>query len=481
MKKNVLFIAIDDLRPEINCYGSRKLDTPAMDGLADRGTLFENAYCQSPQCMPSRASLMSGIRPDEEVEDRIKDICTGGEPTLPGHFKNNGYKTVSMGKVYHWNDEDEGAWTRKHRDTFYEEDYAVDGYCSGYQLEENKEKIKNFSKVLFEDGPTDKSLLPDIYESADVPDEEYPDGLIAEKGLGELKRLSEEEEPFFLALGFYRPHLPWAVPQKYWDLYDPSEVDLADNQFFPENGICKSNLVDFMHYGDELINDTYSDFGRYNDEDFPRLDEEKQRECIRAYWASVSFTDAQIGKVLEGLRELGIEEETTIVLWGDNGWHLGEHKLWAKCTSFEESTHVPLLISDPEFDPTEGTDSITELVDIYPTLCELCGLKTPDHLQGSSLVPLLGNPSSSVKEAAYSRWGDFYSMRTRDYRLTYFQNASEEGDEWHLPNENNYELFDLENDPRENVNVIEEDEYQDVLVRLKDKLWDFYSIPDLEK
>lgn len=474
MKKNILFISVDDLRPEINCLGKKKLYTPHMDNLAKKGLVFENAYCQAPKCMPSRASLLSGIRPDENVYGRIKYICTKGEPTIPLYFKQNNYTTVSVGKVYHWNDEDELAWDKKYRDTFYEQDYACHGYCSGYQLEKNKKKIKSFRKHLIaqrKEIPFDKSTLPDIYECADVPDSNYPDAKISEIAINELDKLSKKENPFFLALGYYRPHLPWAVPKKYWDLYKREDVDLADNQFFPLNGIGKSDLVDFMHYHDEAINNTYSDFGSYQDDDFPVLDEDKQRACIHAYWASVSFVDAQIGVVLDKLKELDIEDETIVVLYGDNGWHLGEHKLWSKCTSFEESTHVPLIISDPEIiNLPRSSKSLVELLDIYPTLCDLCGLEKPGHLQGLSLKPILMNPCENIKDVVYSRLHNFSSLRTKEYRLTYYNRATAVGDKSHIPNKGKYELFDLINDPEENINVARDTNYNDVLSKLLDKM-----------
>ena len=249
--KNILFIAIDDLRPELNCFGKTKLHTPAIDALAEEGCRFERAYCQYPQCMPSRASLMSGIRPDERALGHADQVCTRGQKTLPGFLRDRGYQTVSIGKVYHYNDDDADAWTRRYTDTFYEQEYACHGYCSGYQLEENKRKIRNFSKQF--SAAAGEVELPDICEAADAPDSAYPDGMVADRAVEVLNELSRADDPFFLAVGFYRPHLPWAVPQKYWDLYDRSDVELADNPFFPEDGIGKSGLCDFMHYGDDEI------------------------------------------------------------------------------------------------------------------------------------------------------------------------------------------------------------------------------------
>ena len=306
-------IVVDDLRPEIGCFGKGKLHTPHLDALAAGGMRFDRAYCQVPICMPSRASLMSGVRPDGTWRDRIAQMCPNGEPSLPRYLRENGYATVSIGKVYHYNDEDSDGWIRRYTDTFHEASYTCDGYCSGYQHEENRSKLKNFA-LQFTGSDVE---LPPRVECADAPDSAYPDGIVAGAATQELRQFAASRQPFFLAAGFYRPHLPWAVPRKYWDLYDRDEVDLADNPFFPKDGIGKSDLSDFRHYGDDETGELYSDIGRYTDDDFPVLSEAKQRESVHGYWASVSFVDAQIGKVLDELRRLGLAEDTTVVLWGD--------------------------------------------------------------------------------------------------------------------------------------------------------------------
>ncbi len=449
MKKNILMIVVDDLRPEIGCFGKDKLHTPHLDALAAGGMQFDRAYCQVPICMPSRASLLSGVRPDGTWRDRIAQMCPNGEPSLPRYLRENGCATVSIGKVYHYNDEDAEGWTRRYTDTFHEASYTCDGYCSGYQHEENRRKLKDFA-LQFTGSDVE---LPARVECADAPDAAYPDGIVAAAATEELRQFAASRQPFFLAAGFYRPHLPWAVPRKYWDLYDRDGVDLADNPFFPKDGIGKSDLSDFRHYGDPETDELYSDIGRYTDDDFPVLSEVKQRESVHGYWASVSFVDAQIGKVVDELRRLGLAEDTTVVLWGDNGWHLGEHKLWSKTTSFEESTRVPLLISGPGIPPGARTDALVELVDLYPTICDLLSLPAPGHLQGSSLLPLFGSPGQEWKSAVFSRIWDASTVRTNDYRLTHYAEGSPQGDERHLPNAGEFELFDLHADPRENVNI----------------------------
>lgn len=452
--KRVLFIAVDDLRPEINCFGRKKLHTPNIDRLASRGTQFNRAHCQVPVCMPSRASLLSGIRPDRRQLSHIAQICVNGEPTLPGYLKSKGYDTISIGKVYHWNDDDPESWTKRYTDTFYERDLVCDGYCSGYQLEENLNGRTYGKKRRNESALT---------ECVDAPDNAYPDGVIAERAIEVLRGSKEHDEPLFLAVGFYRPHLPWAVPKRYWDLYRRDEVDLADNPFFPKDGIGKSMLCDLMHYGDDEVNATYSDFGAYRDDDFPTLSEGKQRECIHGYWASVSFTDAQIGKVLDELERLDMKEDTVIVLWGDNGWHLGEHKLWSKATSFEESTRIPLVVAVPGITSGERSAALVELVDLYPTLCDLTGLECPVHLEGYSVVPVLDDPERPWKTGVFSRIQDAQTIITNRYRFTLYSDATPEGDVTHRPNAGTCELFDLEKDPKENVNVAKHPQYLNVV------------------
>lgn len=473
MAKNILFIAVDDLRPEINCFGKTKLHTPNLDWLASRGLQFNRAYCQVPVCGPSRISLLSGKRPTQPTGNSWGlGSPSQNEPSLPGYLKAQGFQTVSIGKVYHINHDDESGWSRRYSDTFNEQAYTVHGYCAGYQLEENRRKLRNFGKQFSQS--KEGLELPPICESADAPDEAYPDGIIARRAIEVLKEFQGRDEPLFLALGFYRPHLPWAVPQKYWDLYDPNDVDLADNPFLPKDGVGISNLGDFLHYGEEEIDSTYNDLGNYCENDFPVLSEAKQRECIHGYWASVSFTDAQIGKVLAELEKNGQLEDTVIVLWGDNGWHLGEHKLWSKTTNFEESTRIPLLLSVPGFPQGATSDVLVELIDIYPTLCQLVGLERPPHLEGLSMVPLLHNPQAEWKAGVFSMAvrGNALTLRTDRYRLTRYENVPADGDLWHLRDSGSgiqFELFDHYYDPKENVNIARRPE-NDALVEALDQM-----------
>lgn len=469
--RNLLLLPVDDLRPEIHSFGKQKLVTPNLDRLAAEARRFDRAYCQYPQCMPSRASLLSGKRPPPTAVGRVEKMLQGGQRSLPHHLREQGFTTASVGKVTHFNADDDEAWTARWTDTFYEAPYACDGYCSGYQLVENQRKIKNYHKQ-FAGGIDDRSELPALCERVDAPDHAYPDGMIANHAEQLIQQFAHSGERFFLAAGFYRPHLPWAVPAKYWDLYDRNEVDLADNPFFPEDAVAGSGLCDFVHYGDPTIAETYSDLGRYRDDDFPVLDEAKQRECVHGYWASVSFVDAQIGRVLQALETHGLDDSTAVVLWGDNGWHLGEHKLWSKVTPFEESTRVPLLIRAPGLtgndDTPPATASLAELLDIYPTCCDLLGLPTPDHVEGRSLRPVLTDPDAEIHDAVYSRCQDARTIRTPRWRLTHYA-GSEHGVPL-FPGRGDTELFDLHHDPQENINLARHEASSDTLRQLRAQL-----------
>ncbi len=443
-KKNVLLIYVDDLRPELNCYGQSKIISPNIDKLAARSLVFNRAYCQIPVCMPSRVSTLSGMYARSTGQGHLRNLLPKGLPSLPGHFKTHGYDTISIGKVYHFNDDDPQSWTKRYTDTFYEQTLVCDGYCSGYQLEDNRKGL-TYSKT-----GRNRSALT---ECVDAPDSAYPDGLIADTAIAELKKHRKSKKPLFLAAGFYRPHLPWAAPKKYWDLYRREDVDVAKNQFFPKGAITRNGWGDLRHYGDQEVNAAHSDRGSYDADSFPVLSEEKQREFVHAYWACVSFLDAQIGRVLDTLEEQGMADNTVVVLCGDHGWQLGEHKLWSKCSNYEEAVRVPLMVAVPGITTGDKTDALSELVDIYPTLCELTGLAIPEHVEGTSMTPLLENPSRPWKKAAFNVWLGSMSMRTDRYRLTRYNKAVPKGSTSQLPSTGRYELYDYQTDPAGNENL----------------------------
>ncbi len=443
-RTNVLLIYVDDLRPEINCYGKSKIISPNIDKLAARSLVFNKAYCQVPICMPSRVSTLSGMYARSRGQGILRRLLPKGLPSLPGHFKANGYDTISIGKIYHFNEDDPESWTKRYTDTFLERPLVCDGFCSGYQLEENKSGL-TYSK-------TGRNRSP-LTECVDAPDNAYPDGATADKAVAELRKYGESGKPLFLAGGFYRPHLPWAAPKKYWDLYEREDIDLAKNPYFPKDAISRNNWGDLRHYGDEAVNAAAAHRGDYSAETFPVLPEDKQRELIHGYWACVSFVDAQIGRILDTLDELGMAEDTVVVLCSDHGWQLGEHKLWSKCSNYEEAVRVPLMVAAPGITNGDKTDALTELVDVYPTLCELTGLAVPEHVEGISMAPLLETPSRPWKTAAFNIWGGARSMRTDRYRLTVYDKEMPKGNTYQLPGQGRYELYDYQADPAGNENI----------------------------
>ncbi len=434
-KLNVLFIAVDDLRPQINCYGHKQMISPNLDRLAADGVIFGRCYCQVPVCGASRASLLTGVRP---ARDRFVSYSTRadedmpGTTTLPKHFRNNGYHTISNGKVFHHKDDYEASWS----ETPWRPTPKTNGSWRNYLLEENV-KIANQSERGA--GPP--------FESADVPDNAYFDGGIADKTISDLQRMKEMDKPFFLAAGFLKPHLPFNAPQKYWDMYKREEIDLADNPFRPKGAPDAA-----MHNWGELRN-------YHGVPEKGPLSDDFARTLVHGYYACVSYTDAQIGRVLDELEKLDLRENTVIVLWGDHGWNLREHGLWCKHCNFETSLHSPLLVSAPGIDGGKRTEALTEFVDIYPSLCELCGLGLPSHLEGLSFVPLMKNTDLTWKKAVFSRYYNGDSIKTDRYRYT----------EWTRDNGIEYArmLYDHNIDPMENINIAELPENHERIERLK--------------
>ncbi|MGK6343669.1 sulfatase [Chryseobacterium sp. DT-3] len=466
-KPNILFIPIDDLRPEMGCYGNTVIKTPNMDRLAAKGVVFKRAYCQQAVCNPSRASLLTGLRPDSvrvwdlqtDFRKKLPDVVT-----LPQLFKNNGYYTVGIGKTFHNTFPDNISWN---------EDLHVDGFPfdpdAVYQLTENKIIQKEKELSLLKNGKAKQDAYGFIYtkanstEIADVDDDAYYDGAQTTMAIKKLKELKEKDKPFFFSVGYYRPHLPFNAPKKYWDLYNRNDIPLAGNQFMPKNA------PEFAVHGDSELR-TYTDRSDLPLPSEKPYDVDKQRDLLHAYYASVSYTDAQIGRLLDALDELGLSENTIVVLWGDHGWKLGEHNSWCKQSNYEIDTRVPLIISGAEVKAKGKTsDALTEFVDIYPTLCDMTGIKIPDYLQGTSMKPLLTDPARAWKKAAYSQFllGRFgktkgvqnvermgYAIRTDRYRYV-------EWYEWNKETEKpgSYlarELYDHNNDADENVNIAEE-------------------------
>ncbi len=450
---NVLFIGVDDLRPELGCYGHPMVKSPNIDRLARGGLIFDRAYCQQAICSPSRISLLSGLRPDSTgIYDLVKKLKDErpGHVTLPQLFRRNGYETISIGKIYHHPDDDPEGWSKA--------PYRAEGKWEGrgYLSEDSIQKMRDHEAQ--HPGQADRGPA---YEAADVPDGAYPDGVDTDLAIQELRRL--KDKPFFLAMGFHKPHLPFNAPKRYWDLYDPEDIQLAENPFPPKDA-TEYSLTNFG----ELRN-----YHGVPQGEAP-LPNDLARILIHGYYACVSYVDALIGRLLDELDALNLRDNTIVILWGDHGWKLGEHGSWCKHTNFENDTHVPLLISVPHMKATgKRSSALVEYVDMYPTLAELCGLQIPEGLEGCSFAPLLDKPKRPWKSAAFSQYPRDrdkpdkvvmgYSVRTERYHYI----------EWKHVQSGEVrarELYDHKKDPAENVNVVGDPKYDETVRQMADKL-----------
>ena len=396
-KPNILFIAIDDLRPELGCYGSPIVKSPNLDALAARGMRFDRAYCQEAICSPSRASLMTGTRPDTNgLTHNYIDFAEVDKSltTLPKHFVDHGYESVTSGKIFHRTEHSPESWSRKPARNL----VKVPKPKSPYALAENQKlRNDNFRKMFEKYGEAARKGLGSgpAYEMADVPDHRYIDGYNTELALATLKQMTSDnvDKPIFLAMGYKLPHLNWIAPKKYWDLYDRDKIQLATQVEGPKDGAAMG-----LHASFELR--TRAGIPKYGP-----LGDDLSRTLLHAYYASVSYVDAQIGKLISALDELGISDNTVIIVWGDHGWHLGEMGVWGKATNYEIATRVPLIVSTSSMKAKgQISKGLVELLDIYPTLCDLAGLAKPGHIEGRSFAPLLDAPDHVGKQVAISQF-----------------------------------------------------------------------------
>ena len=426
-RPNILFLAVDDLRPELGCYGHGLVQSPNIDKLASQGTIFTKSFCNVPVCGASRASLLTGIRPTRErfvtYYTRMTEDAPGAT-SLPNHFKQHGYYAISLGKVAHHLDDNQDHWSEAPWRPDYPGSISEQVNWRDYQSKENKQiAAKN------ENG----SALP--YEWPDIDDDTYYDGKIAGKAVKDIERLSKQDQPFFLAVGFLKPHLPFNAPQKYWDLYDPETITLPDNYYRPENApdAAIHNFGELRGYEGVPAKGPVSD--------------EMAKKLIHGYFACVSYTDAQIGRVLDALEASGQADNTIVILWGDHGWNLGEHTLWCKHCNFKTSLRAPIILKAPGKKANQKTQALAEFVDIFPTLSDLAGLSIPEQCAGESLVPLLDNPAIPGKKAVYSQWIKGATVTTQRYAYT----------EWTQDTGEVYArmLYDHQVDPHENVNIAE--------------------------
>ena len=474
-KPNVLFIVVDDLRPELGCYGNKIIKSPSIDRIATRGTLFNHAYCSQAVCSPSRTALLTGLRPDTT---RVWDLETHfrvAQPdciTLPQYFKANGYWCAALSKVYHAGFEDGRSWNEPH---WYPKGRSVDTdpvdwtkqiiTKHGVSVQEYVEKTKPDSAD--NDKPGKKANGKEgkggpAFEVSPKQDDELPDGATAAEAVKRLHAFKQKDQPFFLAVGFLKPHLPFVVPKKYWDLYDPNTIPLPAIDHLPAGapefaGHNNSELHNYLGVPKE--NPIPADFAK---------------QLRHGYYACISYTDTQVGRVLDALEKEGLADNTIIVLWGDHGWQLGDHGLWHKHTNFEIATRAPLLISLPK-QKTAGQkcEAPVEFVDVYPTLADLCGLPIPAGLAGSSVKSFIENPTASKAKVAISQYPRSagkaggavmgYSIRDERWRLTLWRERT--GSKIIAT-----ELYDEQNDPDETVSVHDKPENKAIIEALSKHL-----------
>jgi arylsulfatase A-like enzyme len=447
---NVLFISVDDLRCEMGCWGNSYMVTPNLDRLASRGVRFTRAYCQQALCHPSRNSVLSGLRPDA-LRQATASFYRQARPdvvSLPQCFKNEGYFTRSLGKILHHNG-------------------------LGEDRREPQDDPVSWTEPMFWPKTGIYALRPDVWtrcqlerrtgigipksekpltEKADVPDDAYRDGMVTTESIRTLRRI--QDRPFFLAVGFFRPHTPFAAPKKYWDLYDPAEIQLARNPQPPRDVPSVA-----------LYNWNYIRSFRGMPESGPMPDE-TARHLLHAYYASISYVDAQLGRLLDELDRLELTDRTVILLWSDHGYQMGEHGIWGKHTNFEDAVRTPVIVQAPGRSARGAAcHRLVELVDIYPTLCDLAGLDIPAHVEGTSLKPLLDNPDRSWKSAALSQYPRAglmgHSIRTTRYRYTEWRQGSVVKAQ---------ELYDHAQDPEENTNIALRPENRGVIRQLQEQL-----------
>jgi arylsulfatase A-like enzyme len=464
-------------------------------------------YCQQAVSGPTRASIMTGMRPDHTKVWDLKTNMREANPeivSLPQYLISQGFSTQGIGKIYDPRCVDKKldapSWSVPYFKTAqkYYNSTTGEPAFGNYQLKETKELAGKYQKEALASGMTQseanayaQTKIKPTVECVEVADNAYTDGANALQAKDILAQLKQKNQAFFLAVGFVKPHLPFVAPKKYWDMYDRDKMPVATFQEKATNG------VDIAYHAASEIR-AYSDIPalmEFTDQkDFGiTLPLEKQKELIHGYHAAVSYTDAQVGILLNALDSLGLTENTIVVLWGDHGWHLGDHNLWCKHTNFEQATRSPLIISAPGIKPTK-TSSPSEFVDVFPTLCDLAGVSIPTNLDGKSLVPVMKNPKAKVKEFSVSQYprstnsvektrlgyaeGNFmgYSIRNERYRFTMWLKDGFRSDKVYTKElVVATELYDYQKDPLEKVNVVNEKSYQKIVAKMTNQLLEFFD------
>ena len=445
-KPNVLFICVDDLRTELNCYGEQHIKSPNLDNLAKSGSIFTSHFVNIPTCGASRQCLLTGMLPrtTKHLQNSItsKTLAIADEKAIPETFihqlKRNGYYTVGIGKISH----------------------HPDGYVYGY-IDPQSEKLElpySWNEMLlnsekwgsghdaffgYADGSNRNTLEKNVkpYEMADVSDEEYPDGLISQLAVSKLKELKEKNQPFFLGVGFFKPHLPFTAPKKYWDMYDENNLPIAPYANIPENS-SRASLHGSGEFNQYKLGEEKASLNK-------PVSDEYARKLRHGYFACISYIDAQIGKVLNELEAQGLSENTIVVVWGDHGWHLGDHRVWGKHTIFDKALKSTLIMRAPNKKKGQTINQIVSTTDIYPTIMDLCNVNTEYPLDGESLNMLLNDPEDKDwRNTAYSYFNSGVSLRTDSYRLSKYYRSIQP----------KIELYNIISDPNETKNIAKDNQ-----------------------
>ena len=438
-KPNVMLICVDDLKPVLGCYGDKLVKTPNIDRLASRSMRFDAAYCNQAVCSPSRNALLTGLRPQTlGIYDLGTNFRQGRQNavTMPQWFKANGYSAQGMGKIFHvghGNTNDEASWSVPY----------FRGKVVDYALPENKRELSR-EEAMFDNKSPANLPRGAALENADVPDDTYSDGKVAAEAIRRLEAAAKNPgEPVFLAVGFLKPHLPFCAPRKYWDLYKTDQFQLPAVRRAPKGAPAYAPTA-------------FGELRNYKDvPDKGEIPEDLQRKLIHGYHAATSYMDAQVGKVLDALDASPLKDNTVIVLWGDHGWHLGDHGMWSKHTNYEQATRIPLLVKAAGQTKGGASGAMVETVDIYPTLCELAGLKTPEKLDGISFAPLVTGKSAQGERDHVThvfprgnRLGR--AIRTPTHRFVEWKTIGAPADTAEV------ELYDYAADPLERKNLARE-------------------------
>jgi len=452
---NILLLYMDDLRPELASYGVSQIISPHIDALAEKGVTFTNAYCNVPVCGASRASMLTGMLP---TKNRFLNYGTFVEKetpnavTLPQLFKNNGYTTISNGKIYHHLDDRETDWDEVYRPYAFDRNdqglASTDYWQSLWKDYQNPENRAEYEQT--NTGPA--------FESAEVNDSIYIDGLMTEKVIRDIKKLKNTNQPFFLTAGFIAPHLPFNAPKKYWDLYDRSQIKQPENYNYVPKAAPEMSISNWPEMR------MYSNIPKEG-----QVSDSMAVDLIHGYYATVSYTDALIGKILEELKTQGLDKNTIVVFVSDHGYNLQEHTQWAKFTNYNTSTEIPLIIYNPLVEEHGERNALVELVDIYPTLAELCGFETPkNQLDGISLVSVLNNSEAKGKDHILIKKGNGFTLKTPEFSYTEFIKAEDNATITSM-------LYDHRVDKTENVNVVQLPKYKNIVSELKHTLHTVYK------